>query len=234
MGVPAMDPIAGGVVAMMVVRMGMTMGWDAIRELMDAQVDAQTLDHIQELALGSSSDILEVHNLRCRVVGPSLFIDLHAVVPAHLSVSAAHQAEALLRRVVREQEPRVAEVSVHMDPSTGGDDFMADASDQEVRTIISNIIKTDFPDVQGVPSLICHFLPSGKLGVEMAIWAPSVQTLAGARQLATAIRARIREKMTRACIDCRCVDVVSVDVRLELSHDPPNVLMTRNLNANVQ
>jgi len=105
---------------------------------------------------------------------------------------------------------------------------MVDASDQEVRMLISNIIKTGFPDVQDVPSLICHFLPSGKLGVEVAIWAPSVQTITDARQLATAIRAGIREKMARTCIDCRCVDVVSVDVRLELL-DGPGVSLTRDL-----
>lgn len=216
-GVPALDPISGGIVAVMVVRMGMTMGWDAIRELMDAQVDAQTLDNIHVLALGSSSDILEVHDIRCRVVGPSLFVDLQAVVPAHLSISAAHQAEALLERFVREREPRVAEVSVHMHPSFGADDEpMVDASDEDVRSLVSGIIETDFPDVQGVPSLVCHFFPSGKLGVEMAIWAPSLQTLGDARQLAAAIKARLREKMTRTCVGCRCVDIVSVDVRLAL------------------
>eukprot|EP00929_Paragymnodinium_shiwhaense_P013384 TRINITY_DN121245_c0_g1_i1.p1 TRINITY_DN121245_c0_g1~~TRINITY_DN121245_c0_g1_i1.p1 ORF type:complete len:553 (+),score=70.41 TRINITY_DN121245_c0_g1_i1:72-1730(+) len=231
--VPVLDPIAGGVVAMMVTRMGLTMAADAMRELMDAQVDEETLDVIRKAAVNASSDILNVHDLRCRGVGPTLMVDLHATVRSRLSVSAANQAGGLLRRAVMQAEPRVAEVMVHMDPfvgdSQGGDleithidlAFPAegpatDASDEEVRSIIAGIIRSDYPEIKAVTSMVCHFCQDGRLSVELAIKTPELMTLAANRALADRLRSDIRRRMTRQCIGCRCIDVAAVDVRLEL------------------
>jgi len=218
LGASVLDPIAGGVVALMVTRMGLKMGWEAVKELMDAQLmDEEALHRIRSAALSSSPDVLDVHGLRCRVVGPTVFVDLHAVVPARLSVSAAHHTEQLLRQAVRAVEPRVVDVMVHLGPSSGADEEpMVDASDEDVQAAVRRIIKADFPQVSNITSLVCHFLPLGRLTVEVAVAAPSLDTLTDARQLLAQIRARLQERMARTCASCRCVDVISVDLRLDL------------------
>ena len=48
-------------------------------------------------------EIRNVHGIRCRRMGPYTLVDLHMQVDPLLSVSAAHQAEARVRRLVQQQ-----------------------------------------------------------------------------------------------------------------------------------
>lgn len=235
-GMPALDPVAGGIVGLMVMRMGCMMAWDAVQELMDAQcIDADELAEIRTAAVSSSPDILDIHELRCRVVGPTLFVDLHAVVPGRLSISAAHHAEVLLRRNVKAVQPRVADVMVHLESSIGGDrEHSHDISDEFVREQAQALISAEFPQVTEITSLVCHFMPDNKLEIEMAIRAPSLEAgqraivgpwraehkrgdrFSTARSLADRIDVRLRERIARVAPD---VQQISTNVWLDLSTD---------------
>merc|ERR1740117_2487214 len=155
------------------------MAWDAVQELMDARcIDEDDLIEIRAAAISSSPDILDIHDLRCRVVGPTLFVDLHAVVPSRLSISAAHHAEVLLRRKVKAVQPRIVDVMVHLEAlhdRLGDVEHSHDISDEFVREQAQAIISSEFQQVTAITSLVCHFGPDNVLEIEMAIRAPSLE-----------------------------------------------------------
>jgi cation diffusion facilitator family transporter len=105
---PIFDPIGGFIVSGMVIKSGFEVTLDSIYDLTGKQKpDQKQLAHrIQALVQNSDSreEIVTVHNIRIRKLGPSLTVDLHIVVVDPLqSVTAAYNAGQRLRAKIQEQ-----------------------------------------------------------------------------------------------------------------------------------
>ena len=77
-------------VAAMIVKMGMTMGWEAIQELTDASLDKEMLAYMGSL-ISKVDGIVEYRNIRARKMGTYQVVDVEIQVDPLLSVSVAHQ-----------------------------------------------------------------------------------------------------------------------------------------------
>eukprot|EP00746_Dinoflagellata_sp_MGD_P141071 gnl/MRDRNA2_/MRDRNA2_74233_c0_seq1.p1 gnl/MRDRNA2_/MRDRNA2_74233_c0~~gnl/MRDRNA2_/MRDRNA2_74233_c0_seq1.p1 ORF type:complete len:506 (+),score=83.24 gnl/MRDRNA2_/MRDRNA2_74233_c0_seq1:66-1583(+) len=230
MGLPLLDPVAGFAVAGMIGKMGVEMGWDAMQELVDSCTDKELIEEIHNAAVASSPDVLRVHNVRCRRAGPMLLVDLHAVVPPRLSMTAGYHTAGLLRRAVVADVPRVLEVLVHLEPEGSGlqdgdqDDGTSveatlSGSASEIENEIRDLVMTSCTDV-AVTRVMSHFLRDGRLSVELAIMASRDKSLAELREIGAEVKQKVKSTFHRRCIGCHCVDVVEVDVRLDLADGP--------------
>ncbi|KAJ1626048.1 cation efflux family-domain-containing protein [Pavlovales sp. CCMP2436] len=114
LGFPALDSIAGLAVAAMVTRVGGQMGVSAVQELVDSQVERETLDQVNAL-IRSCPDVLSTTHLRGRKLGPYLAFELRMQVPFYFSVSAAQQVATKAKLRVFEAMPEVWEVSISVD-----------------------------------------------------------------------------------------------------------------------
>ncbi|ARU87230.1 cation diffusion facilitator family transporter [Pseudomonas sp. M30-35] len=87
---------------------------EASAVLMDKELSPDVSEHMYALACAVPG-VLGAHDLRTRVSGTRWFVQLHAELPGHLTLSAAHALCEQVEDAIRAEYPR-AEVLVHADP----------------------------------------------------------------------------------------------------------------------
>lgn len=110
-----LDPFVAVAVALNVLITGWRLATESLSGLMDRSVDAATLERLRATISKHADGAIEVHDLRTRVAASKTFIEFHLVVPAGMTVAAAHvicdRLEAALEAVATG-----AEVLIHIEP----------------------------------------------------------------------------------------------------------------------
>lgn len=114
LGYPTVEIIAAVVVAGLIGHMGISLTWNALQELVDRGVDPEQQQAFKQV-LASVPGVKDVHMLRTRMMGPSVFIDAHIQVGGYLSVSEGHQINEWALRSIKEQFSNVTDVTLHID-----------------------------------------------------------------------------------------------------------------------
>ncbi len=115
MGYPILDPIAALVVGLMVSKMGLEFGWDALHDLMDRSADEKEVQAIRQTII-ETPGVLGTHDLRTRKMGDLIIVDAHIEVNATQTVEAGHDIAVNVRQRVIERH-RVLNLMAHVDPS---------------------------------------------------------------------------------------------------------------------
>lgn len=111
------DQIAAIAVGLMIIWVGVRVIGDALRELTEAAVDPDTIEHIKNV-INSDSSIRQWHKLRTRTVGREVFLDLHILVDPDLKITAAHEIAESLEKTLDEKITRPINITVHIEPDT--------------------------------------------------------------------------------------------------------------------
>ena len=97
--------------------------WDIIRpslvELTDGGATDSDREEIAKIASGVNG-VEEVHAIRTRKIGPSIYVDLHVLVDPEMSVWRGHDISEEVKRVLIETGPDILDVVVHLEPYEGG------------------------------------------------------------------------------------------------------------------
>jgi cation diffusion facilitator family transporter len=109
-----LDPVAALVVGLMVTRMGWKFSWDALHDLMDRAVDAQTVEAIRQ-AMAATPGVLGLHDLKTRKMGDFILADVHLEIDGAMTVEAGHDIALEARRRALEVRD-VLNVMTHVDP----------------------------------------------------------------------------------------------------------------------
>jgi cation diffusion facilitator family transporter len=125
-GYPVFDPIAGGIVSLLVIHQGVDISRENIQYLADSAPPESEQEEIKE-RIREHSAVRGIHDFVAYYSGHMIEVEFHAEVDQELSVVEAHDVESELRRRVREIEP-VADVHVHLDPAGLGEWKDADES----------------------------------------------------------------------------------------------------------
>lgn len=115
LGYPILDPLAGLVVAGLILRLGVKIYWQSIRELMDLAPDRQILQRLQDL-VESVPGVAAVTDLKARLHGPQMHVDTKIAVPYSLTVWEGHQIARRVVAAVHGEFPDVKAVLVHVNP----------------------------------------------------------------------------------------------------------------------
>jgi len=113
-GYPIMDPLAGGVVAIMIIKFGYDILFRGIRDLMDTALSEEKTQKIQKIIAGIP-EVLKSHDLRTRNIGGEVFMDVHILVDADLTVSEGHTVAERVRRKLINEFKNLEDVLVHVD-----------------------------------------------------------------------------------------------------------------------
>lgn len=119
LGYPIFDPLAGGVVSLLVIYQGIDISRENIRYLSDGAPPAEERERI-EAAIRSHPQVHGLHDFVAYYSGHVIEVEFHAEVDGDLSLAEAHDIETELRTRVREIEP-VSDVHVHLDPAGLGE-----------------------------------------------------------------------------------------------------------------
>ena len=212
LGIPLMDPIAGMLVAGLIIKTGIDIGYESIRELTDETVEEDVISELGKIMSGIEG-VDHYHEMRARRMGPHLLVDLHIQVDSMMSISAAHQVAERVRLEILEKLPAVNEVLVHVDAE---DDHVGDEGSERLQDIvlmrpqseIENDVKkmlAEIPEIQGITHIYCHYL-NQKLTVQVNILLDAEMRIRDAQKIASAARRKIEQ----------IKDIDSADLHLEL------------------
>ena len=124
-GYPIFDPIAGGIVSLLVIHQGVDISRENIQYLADRAPPESEQEKIKQ-QIREHSAVHGIHDFVAYYSGHMVEVEFHAEVAKDLTVVEAHDLESDLRQRVREVES-VSDVHVHLDPA--GLDEWKDADD---------------------------------------------------------------------------------------------------------
>lgn len=162
------DAIAAIVVALMIVKVGIQLSWQSLRELVDTGLSPEDLESIRSAIL-SVSGVKALHLLRTRRVGGQALADVHIIVDDHVSVSEGHQiSEAVRARLIKEFTS-MADVMVHIDTE---EDIQGPSCEglplrDEVQRRLDGYF-CDIPEARRIEQVTLHYL-DGQIEIELLL-----------------------------------------------------------------
>ncbi len=113
-----LDPLAGVVVCILIMMVGIKIFLTTTGELMDATIDKRIRERIEKEALRVKG-VKRVSDLRARRSGLDIFVDLKIEVDSRLTVEEGHAIAAQVKKKILGEVEQVANVLVHVNPHQG-------------------------------------------------------------------------------------------------------------------
>ncbi len=139
-GMIYLDSIAAVVVGILIIKMGWEYGWNSVKELVDTAVEPEMLLRIKNI-IENINGVDKMHQLRTRLMGGDVFIDVHILVSPQISVSEGHYIAQHVHQSLVNGIQRVKDVTVHVDPED--DEISCPSYHLPNRTIISQLLSTE-------------------------------------------------------------------------------------------
>ena len=215
-GIPTMDPIAGVLVAGLIVKAGIDIGYESLRELTDEIPEEEVIIELEKI-LADVKGVDHYHEMRARRMGPHLLVDLHIEVDSMMSISAAHQVAERVRLRILDKIPAVNEVLVHVDAEDdfieeeGGEssrDILLMRPQREIEADVKKVIN-EIPEITGITHIYCHYL-NQNLSVQVNIMLDTEMRIIEAQKIASTARMKIEQ----------IKDIDDADLHLELDDSP--------------
>jgi len=119
LGFQYLDPIAGLVVAVLIIKMSLTLLRSNIGILMDERPETAVLDEIRATAL-EVGEVQAIDSLRVHRRGSTFTIDIEIAVDSRLTVKQGHQVAAEVKNKLLNKVEHVQDVMVHVNPYQPG------------------------------------------------------------------------------------------------------------------
>jgi cation diffusion facilitator family transporter len=113
------DPILALLVVLIILRATYRVGRMAFHELVDVKLPEDEEKTIQQaITEHFGGEVVDFHKLRTRKAGSQRYIDLHLVMPKHVSIEAAHEMCDHLEKDMKTRLART-DVTIHVEPCDG-------------------------------------------------------------------------------------------------------------------
>jgi len=113
------DQIAAVAVGLMIILVAVRIVGDCLSEFSETAIDNKTIDHIRQI-ISSNNGVRQWHQLRTRMVGREIFLDLHILVDPALNIADAHKIAEELEDTLHEEITRPVNIIVHVEPDLPG------------------------------------------------------------------------------------------------------------------
>ncbi|MDP1574066.1 MAG: cation diffusion facilitator family transporter [Coxiellaceae bacterium] len=172
-----LDPVGALIITLLILKVGIEMLWQSGQELIDRAVNPDTLIAIKN-TIASVPGVCSIHQLRTRLHGVSIFVDLHIIVDPLISVSEGHHIGDLVHLALLNTIKNMRDVVVHIDPEN--DETSQPSINLPNRKLLQETLEDhwkDLPHFHDIKKMNLHYL-SGKLTIELIITAnPSEKNL---------------------------------------------------------
>lgn len=109
------DPVAGIVVAILILKLSITMMKDSVNVLMEASLPMERNSRYLE-TIKSHPFVKRIDNVRARNHGHYVLVDIRVGVPAELTIQQGHDICRELKNSIKAMDEEVTEVLVHLNP----------------------------------------------------------------------------------------------------------------------
>lgn len=189
-GLGYLDAVAAAIVGVMIAKMGVELIWGAMSELLDAGLEAQTLQQLRD-AIKGVYGVRSLHGLRTRRQGHEAMADIHVQVAPRLSVSEGHMISLAVEQQIKGAVPEITDVVVHIDPEDDEEGPSCEGlplRDQTLRELRRLWQGLDPLDQTGKVTL--HYL-AGRINVELFLPLDGYQGAEAAETLQRQLQERI-------------------------------------------
>ncbi len=114
LGFPILDPIAGMVVSVFIFKMGYKIIVNAVKQIMEENIDDEKLDNIRGEAL-SVEGVRGTHDIRGRQSGAIYMIDMHIEVDRQITIEKAHTISESVRKKILKRIDNIGDITIHID-----------------------------------------------------------------------------------------------------------------------
>jgi len=116
MGFPILDSVAAIVICLFIVKTAASIMKDALSRMTDRACDDATVDAMREVILAQSS-VDSIDELRTRVFGSKIYVDVDICVATSLSIGEGHDIAQRVHDAIENGFPKVKHCMVHVNPS---------------------------------------------------------------------------------------------------------------------
>ena len=116
MGFSYADSFAATLVCLLIAYVGCSLFKGAASMLVDRGITLDTLMKVKATVDGLSEEV-ECHNVRGKVVGDKIYIDMHITVKGDLSVEQSHRITEVIEKKLKQVIKGTEEVIIHVEPS---------------------------------------------------------------------------------------------------------------------
>ncbi|MBT8438816.1 MAG: cation diffusion facilitator family transporter [Gammaproteobacteria bacterium] len=114
-GIENLDTIAAVIVSLMIIKIGWSLGWQALEELVDKSLDEDEVAKVSKL-IDNVDGVHSLHMLRTRKSGHLSAADVHVLVDPGLSVSEGHMIAVAVEDKLKNNVDHLSDITVHIDP----------------------------------------------------------------------------------------------------------------------
>lgn len=114
-GYPVVEGLAGGLISLLIIRVGLQLSWSGLLVLLDAVENPDALIDVKKLA-ESVHGVIEAKHVRMRRSGPFCLGEVTIMVPEGLDVDKAHRLSHMVEDAVRKGVPSLESLVVHIEP----------------------------------------------------------------------------------------------------------------------
>jgi len=118
-GLRIMDPIAAGLTALFIFKIGYETFSSGAQELMDAKLSEEVIRKMTRLARGVAG-VDHVHEVKGRRSGQYMIVDMKLEMDPEMTVRRSHEIAANVKRAIFEKFPTVGDVMIHVNPHDDG------------------------------------------------------------------------------------------------------------------
>lgn len=115
LGLSALDPIAGVIVSIFVIKVGADLYLKSIRELVDESADNRIIKEIKEL-IYNTNGVKGIKNLKTRTFGNRIYVDLEIFVDSDITVKEGHDIAEEVHDVLEGTIEDIKHCMVHIEP----------------------------------------------------------------------------------------------------------------------
>lgn len=113
-----LDPLIAGLVAINVLRTGLSVVFGALRGLLDESLPEAELQKIRAVILAEGGDNLRMRDLRTRHAGAATFIEFRLILPGGMTVATAHQLTQRITHALQKATPK-SQITIHIEADRG-------------------------------------------------------------------------------------------------------------------
>jgi len=110
-----LDPLAGCLISIFILIMGVKMSVPAVKELLDVSLP----DEIEEKIVATAKSVpgvIEFHELKTRQEGPGIILEGHLVLDSNLSLKEAHDISKNVEDAIWAEFGEETQISLHLEP----------------------------------------------------------------------------------------------------------------------
>lgn len=115
MGFKFLDPVAGIIVSLILIKVGVEFYLKATDQLVDQSADDEVIEQIKEVAI-SIEGVKNIHDLKTRKFGNKIYVDIEIQVDKRITVEEGHHIANLVHDSIEDTIEDVKHCMIHVEP----------------------------------------------------------------------------------------------------------------------